>query len=63
VQDAGADRGISYGVPFGQDFLPSYPETTVYISPMFLKLLTRPPVPAQLRRATGKSRFNYLPAT
>ena len=40
AQDAGADRGISYGVPFGQDFLPSYPETTGYIIPTFLKLST-----------------------
>jgi len=38
AQDSGPDRGISYGVPFGQDFLGSYPETTGYIIPTFLKL-------------------------
>ena len=38
AQDTGTDRGISYGVPFGKDFLESYPETTGYIIPTFLKL-------------------------
>jgi hypothetical protein len=29
--DAGCDRGVSYGVRFGQDFDVSYPEPTGYI--------------------------------
>jgi hypothetical protein len=32
AQDAGKDRGVSYGVTFGQDFDASYPETTGYIN-------------------------------
>ncbi|HLH05579.1 MAG TPA: hypothetical protein VKX25_22615 [Bryobacteraceae bacterium] len=38
AQDAGADRGVSYGADFGNGFLPSYPETTGYIIPTFLAL-------------------------
>jgi hypothetical protein len=38
AQDAGSDRGVSYGVDFGGPFLESYPETTGYIIPTFLKL-------------------------
>ena len=38
AQDHGSDRGVSYGMPFGGDFLPSYPETTGYIICTFLKL-------------------------
>ncbi len=38
AQDAGADRGVSYGARFGERFLPSYPETTGYIIPTFLRL-------------------------
>jgi hypothetical protein len=38
AQDAGANRGVSYGVNFGGPFLESYPETTGYIIPTFLKL-------------------------
>jgi hypothetical protein len=38
AQDAGADRGVSWGVDFGGPFLGSYPETTGYIIPTFLKL-------------------------
>ena len=38
AQDAGPDRGVSYGARFGGGFLPSYPETTGYIIPTFLKL-------------------------
>lgn len=38
AQDAGEDRGISYGAEFGGPFLQSYPETTGYIIPTFLKL-------------------------
>lgn len=37
AQDAGADRGVSYGVAFGQDFDLSYPETTGYICQTFVE--------------------------
>src|SRR5450759_1189158 len=33
AQDAGENRGFSYGARFGEAFLPSYPETTGYIIP------------------------------
>jgi hypothetical protein len=36
AQDAGVDRGVSYGVLFGRDFDVSYPETTGYICSTFL---------------------------
>jgi len=38
AQDAGTDRGVSYGARFGQGFLMSYPETTGYIIQTFLSL-------------------------
>ena len=38
AQDAGSDRGVSYGVDFGGTWKDSYPETTGYIIPTFLKL-------------------------
>lgn len=50
AQDAGTDRGVSYGTRFGEDFDRSYPETTGYICQTFVeraittgnqKLLTR----------------------
>ena len=37
AQDAGTDRGVSYGVLFGADFEASYPETTGYICQTFLE--------------------------
>lgn len=37
AQDAGADRGVSYGVLFGRDFDVSYPETTGYICSTFVE--------------------------
>jgi hypothetical protein len=37
AQDAGADRGVSYGVAFGQDFDASYPETTGYVCQTFVE--------------------------
>jgi uncharacterized protein YyaL (SSP411 family) len=37
-QDAGTNRGVSYGVDFGGPWEESYPETTGYIIPTFLKL-------------------------
>lgn len=38
AQDAGTDRGVSYGVRFGDDFDVSYPETTGYICQTFVDL-------------------------
>jgi len=38
AQDAGSNRGVSYGADLGGEFLESYPETTGYIIPTFLKL-------------------------
>jgi uncharacterized protein YyaL (SSP411 family) len=38
AQDAGADRGVSYGVRFGDDFDVSYPETTGYICQTFVEM-------------------------
>ena len=38
AQDAGTNKGVSYGAEFGGPFLESYPETTGYIIPTFLKL-------------------------
>jgi hypothetical protein len=37
AQDAGVDRGVSYGVFFGDDFDVSYPETTGYICSSFVE--------------------------
>jgi hypothetical protein len=37
AQDAGVDRGVSYGVFFGEDFDVSYPETTGYICSTFIE--------------------------
>ena len=37
AQDAGIDRGVSYGVRFGEDFDVSYPETTGYICRTFVE--------------------------
>jgi len=37
AQDAGVDRGVSYGVFFGHDFDVSYPETTGYICSTFIE--------------------------
>jgi len=38
AHDAGDDRGVAYGAAIGGDFQPSYPETTGYIIPTFLRL-------------------------
>ena len=38
AQDAGEDRGVSYGVKFGSDFDVSYPETTGYICQTFVEV-------------------------
>lgn len=37
AQDAGSNRGVSYGVRFGEDFDVSYPETTGYICRTFVE--------------------------
>lgn len=37
AQDAGTDRGVSYGVLFGDEFDLSYPETTGYICQTFIE--------------------------
>jgi hypothetical protein len=36
AQDAGTDRGVAYGVHFGDDFDVSYPETTGYVCQTFV---------------------------
>src|SRR5205823_2720030 len=41
AQDAGPDRGVSYGAVFGSDFQQSYPETTGYICRTFVDLWDR----------------------
>lgn len=51
AQDAGTDRGVSYGTPLGSSFLASYPETTGYIIPTFLALADRHDDEEFLRRA------------
>lgn len=37
AQDAGTDRGVPHSVFFGNDFAPSYPETTGYICQTFIE--------------------------
>jgi hypothetical protein len=51
AQDSPSDRGVSYGAQFGESFLESYPETTGYIIPTFIKLEDFLADPAYLRRA------------
>jgi hypothetical protein len=51
AQDAGPDRGVSYGVRFGSDFQESYPETTGYICRTFVELSERNGDAALLQRA------------
>lgn len=51
AQDAGADRGVSYGVLFGEDFDVSYPETTGYIIQTFVELSRKTANPQLLQRA------------
>ena len=51
AQDAGEDRGVSYGVKFGSDFDVSYPETTGYICQTFVELSHRFPNRELLERA------------
>ena len=51
AQDAGDDRGVSWGVRFTEDFRGSYPETTGYIIPTFLVLSDFCSDPCYLQRA------------
>jgi len=51
AQDAGNDRGVSYGARFGGAFLESYPETTGYIIPTFIRLADFYDDPSYLQRA------------
>ncbi len=51
AQDHGSDRGVSYGMVFGQDFLASYPETTGYIIQTFLRLAREYNDPEYQKRA------------
>ena len=51
AQDAGVDRGVSYGVIFGEDFDVSYPETTGYICQTFVEQAKRTGDDDLLRRA------------
>lgn len=51
AQDAGADRGVSYGVRFSEDFDLSYPETTGYICQTFVELWRKTGDPGLLERA------------
>lgn len=51
AQDAGSDRGVSYGVRFGDDFDSSYPETTGYICQTFVEQAELSGDPGPLERA------------
>jgi hypothetical protein len=51
AQDAGRNRGVSYGVRLGSDFQESYPETTGYICRTFVELSRRNGDEDLLRRA------------
>jgi hypothetical protein len=51
AQDAGTNRGVSYGVRFGEDFDVSYPETTGYICRTFVEQSLLSDDPHLLRRA------------
>jgi hypothetical protein len=51
AQDAGNNRGVSYGTKFGGGFLESYPETTGYIIPTFIELADYYDDPMYLKRA------------
>jgi hypothetical protein len=57
AQDAGTDRGVSYGVDFGGTWLPSYPETTGYIIPTFLRLADLYGDASLVRRAVEMGRW------
>jgi uncharacterized protein YyaL (SSP411 family) len=51
AQDAGSDRGVSWGVKFGSDYELSYPETTGYIIQTFVRMYRRTGQREYLERA------------
>ena len=57
AQDAGSNRGVSYGADLGGPFLESYPETTGYIIPTFLTLADQTGDDAFARRAVEMGRW------
>src|SRR5688572_293180 len=57
AQDAGSNRGVSYGADLGGEFLESYPETTGYIIPTFLKLAEYQRDESLLERAVEMGRW------
>ena len=57
AQDAGDDRGVSYGVRFGSDFDVSYPETTGYICQTFVETWERTGDAEYLARAIDMGRW------
>lgn len=57
AQDAGRDRGVSYGVRLGSDFQESYPETTGYICRTFVELSRRNGDEDLFRRAIEMSEW------
>jgi hypothetical protein len=57
AQDAGGNRGVSYGADFGGPFLESYPETTGYIIPTFLTLADQTRDDGFARRAVEMGRW------
>jgi hypothetical protein len=57
AQDAGSNRGVSYGADFGGPFLESYPETTGYIIPTFLGLADHYGDASFARRAAEMGRW------
>lgn len=57
AQDAGRDRGVSYGVRFGGDFQESYPETTGYICRTFVEISRQTGDADLFRRAVEMSEW------
>ncbi|MGO8898231.1 MAG: hypothetical protein ACLQU5_07760 [Isosphaeraceae bacterium] len=57
AQDAGTDRGVSYGATLDGDFQASYPETTGYIIPTFLDLARYYQDPSYRDRAIEMGRW------
>src|SRR6202451_4540722 len=57
AQDAGEDRGVSYGVRFRSDFDVSYPETTGYICRTFVRLSRQSGQSELLDRAIGMGQW------
>jgi hypothetical protein len=57
AQDAGDDRGVSYGVRFGSDFDVSYPETTGYVCQTFVETWRRTGDEEYVARAIDMGRW------